>query len=63
MITLAKRKRKEITHCLDCDVKLVEGNRLRSGGRTQSRCRPCNRKHLKKYSDKRYKAIKDNKLW
>ena len=64
MITLpTRRKLTRRTNCKDCDVKLTEENRIRHGGKTQARCKPCNRKYLKKYNDKRYKAIKENKLW
>ena len=62
MITLPKRKTyKRRTHCKDCREKLTENNRLRNNGTTKARCKPCNRKFMNKYNEKR-KASK-TKLW
>tara|TARA_R110002012_G_scaffold55981_4_gene143019 strand:- start:2359 stop:2553 length:195 start_codon:yes stop_codon:yes gene_type:complete len=62
-ITLPIRsKMPKRTNCKECNVYLDEKNRLRNNGKTQPRCKPCNRKFLKKYNDKRREANK-NKLW
>ena len=64
MIGLKKNKAHiKPKHCSDCDELLKDGNWLKYAGRINKRCRSCNSKHMKKYNNKRYKSIKESKIW
>ena len=64
MIGLPKKNPADTpANCRDCNDKLTKKNWIKYTGKKNARCRKCLSKYVQKYNQKRYKRIKENKLW